>query len=180
MNIRLAWAGSHVIVVRTLLMLLGLIAFALMSASSTHAADEVVHFDNPDHLEMYQALLKEYRCLKCQNQNLWDSNASLAGDLRREIRTQIVAGKDQNDIDEYLVARYGEFVLYRPRFGTKTAILWIGPFVLLLIGLTSLVMMVRGKSRAMRENQGNRILPAGASDAQAADKLARARDLLKD
>ena len=167
-------------VVRRMTLVLGIIGLGLVFAPSAQAADEVVHFDNPDHMVMYQTLLKEYRCLKCQNQNLWDSNASLAGDLRREIRGQIVAGKDQNDIEEYLVARYGEFVLYRPRFTAKTALLWIGPFALLLIGLTSLVMMVRNKARATRENLGNRVIPAGLSDEDSEDKLARARNLLKD
>lgn len=144
-----------------------------------YAADEVVNFDNPAHKQMYQTLLKAYRCLKCQNQNLWDSNASLAGDLRREIRGQIVAGKSKEDIDSYLVARYGEFVLYRPRFTTKTAVLWIGPFVLLLIGLSSLVIMVRSRSRASLENDGQRVNTKG-SDRASDDKLAKARDLLKD
>lgn len=165
---------------RTLMLLLSIIVCTFALAPQTRAADEVVHFDNPDHRTLYQALLKEYRCLKCQNQNLWDSNASLAGDLRREIRLQIIAGKEQNEIDEYLVARYGEFVLYRPRFGTKTALLWIGPFVLLLIGLTSLVLMVRGKTQAIRENDGKRIVPPVASDLHTEDKLAKARELLKD
>ena len=165
---------------RIAIVLLGITALGLAYVPPVKAADEVVHFDNPDHRVMYQALLKEYRCLKCQNQNLWDSNASLAGDLRREIREQILAGKNQNDIDEYLVARYGEFVLYRPRFNSTTALLWIGPFVLLLIGLMSLVVMVRNKARATRENQGNRVLPAGESNLHAEGKLARARDLLKD
>lgn len=171
---------ARLVDLRTVMVLLIIMVCTLASAPQTRAADEVVHFDNPDHKVLYQALLKEYRCLKCQNQNLWDSNASLAGDLRREIREQIIAGKEQNEIDQYLVARYGEFVLYRPRFGTKTAILWIGPFVLLLIGLTSLVMMVRGKTRAMRENDGKRIVPPVASDLHSEDKLAKARDLLRD
>jgi len=165
---------------RTLMLLLSIIMGNLALAPQTRAADEVVHFDNPDHRALYQALLREYRCLKCQNQNLWDSNASLAGDLRREIREQIIAGKEQNEIDEYLVARYGEFVLYRPRFSTKTALLWIGPFVLLLIGLASLVIMVRGKTQAIRENDGKRVVPPVASELHSADKLAKARDLLKD
>lgn len=155
------------------------LGMCLFGTSITQAADEIVQFDNPAHKVMYQALLKEYRCLKCQNQNLWDSNASLAGDLRREIRVQILAGKEKADIDEYLVARYGEFVLYRPRFSAKTAILWLGPFALLLIGLASLVLMVR--SRAKAAGEGNvRVLPVDAGERFSDDKLAKARDLLKD
>jgi len=142
------------------------------------AADEVVTFEDPAHKQLYQGLLKEYRCLKCQNQNLWDSNASLAGDLRREIREQILAGKSKADIDEFLVSRYGEFVLYRPRFTAKTAILWIGPFVLLLVGLTSVFFMVRGKSKGAADDQAEKRV--AAMQLHSEDKLAKARDLLKD
>jgi len=147
--------------------------------TQTRAADEVVHFDNPDHKSMYQDLLKHYRCLKCQNQNLWDSNASLAGDLRREIREQILAGKNQSDIDTYLVARYGEFVLYKPRFNSTTAVLWIGPFALLFIALVASIMMVRGKS-AKASAMGETLESPVHTELQDAGKLAKARDLLKD
>lgn len=154
-----------------LLVLIGLVT----GSSLSRAADEVVNFDNPEHKQMYQMLLKEYRCLKCQNQNLWDSNASLAGDLRREIRGQILAGNSKSDIDEFLVNRYGEFVLYRPRFSAKTAVLWIAPFVLLLVGLVSLVLMVRGKSSSELRHADENI---SANSGQ--DRLARAKDLLND
>lgn len=119
--------------------LLLLISIACVAQS----AEEIVTFDNPAQGKMYYKLLEEYRCLKCQNQNLAGSKASLAGDLRREIRDQILAGKTKKDIDNYLVARYGEFVLYRPRFSAKTAVLWITPFVLLLVALASLVLMIK-------------------------------------
>ncbi len=141
------------------------------------AADELVAFDDPDQRQMYYALLKEYRCLKCQNQNLADSNASLAGDLRREIRDQILAGKGQSDIDEYLVARYGEFVLYRPRFGGKTAVLWIAPFALLIIALGGMVLMVRHRKQAMGE--GVRIVQAESQE-QLNARLEKAKRLLED
>ncbi|MDB3935189.1 cytochrome c-type biogenesis protein CcmH [Granulosicoccus sp.] len=155
-----------------------LIQLTLVSSTVT-ASDEVVNFDNPAHKQMYQAVLKAYRCLKCQNQNLWDSNASLAGDLRREIRAQIIDGKSREDIDEYLVARYGEFVLYKPRFSAKTAILWIGPFVLLFIGLATLFLMVRGKKNGRDESaEGGHIAPPPES--YSSDKLAKAQALLKD
>jgi len=162
------------------LTLVGTAVFSLTVLKTVQAADEVVVFDNPAHKEMYQGLLKEYRCLKCQNQNLWDSNASLAGDLRREIREQIVAGNSKAEIDQFLVARYGEFVLYRPRFTAKTAILWIGPFVLLLIGLASLVLMARNKSRLAEQGEAPGKRADVATELHSADKLAKARDLLKD
>ena len=163
---------------RTLAILALLINLTLVSSSVT-ASDEVVSFDNPAHKQMYQAVLKAYRCLKCQNQNLWDSNASLAGDLRREIRAQIIDGKSREDIDQYLVARYGEFVLYKPRFSAKTAILWIGPFVLLFIGLATLFFMVRGKNKNPGESveDGHTAPPP---ESYSIDKLAKAQALLKD
>ncbi len=154
------------------------VGLCVSGTSVTLAADEIVNFDNPAHKVMYEALLKEYRCLKCQNQNLWDSNASLAGDLRREIRGQILDGKVKTDIDEYLVARYGEFVLYRPRFNSKTAILWIGPFALLFIGLASLVLMVRSRKKAAGVDN-LRVVPVDAAERFSEDKLAKARELLK-
>ena len=162
-------------VVATLAILINL---TLVSSSVT-ASDEVVSFDNPAHKQMYQAVLKAYRCLKCQNQNLWDSNASLAGDLRREIRVQIIDGKSRDDIDQYLVDRYGEFVLYKPRFSAKTAILWIGPFVLLFVGLATLFFMVRGKNTSLDEAaEGGHIAPP--PEQYSTDKLAKAQALLKD
>jgi len=100
-----------------------------------YAADSLVEFDNPEHALRYQELLKEYRCLKCQNQNLADSNADLAQDLRREIYLQVVSEQPKAAIDNYLVSRYGDFVLYRPRFNASTVLLWLGPFVLLAICL---------------------------------------------
>ena len=84
-----------------------LMVVLLPLSGSALAAEPIVQFDKPEDAQLYQSLLREYRCLKCQNQNLADSNASLAGDLRREIREQILAGKNQRDIDEYLVSRYG-------------------------------------------------------------------------
>jgi cytochrome c-type biogenesis protein CcmH len=124
-------------------------------------------------------LLKEYRCLKCQNQNLADSNASLAGDLRREIREQILAGKSRDDIDGYLVARYGEFVLYRPRFNMKTAILWLGPFLLLLVGLASVYAMSRRRALT-REQRLASATGTAAGNEELAARLEKARRLLND
>ena len=150
----------------------------LISSVTVHSAEVLTTFDTPEQSALYQRLLKEYRCLKCQNQNLSDSNAGLAGDLRREIRDQIQAGKEKKDIDEYLVARYGEFVLYRPRFSAKTAVLWIAPFVFLVVAITSLVFLTRKRSLRNRQD-------AGASsvydtDQTLQERLEKARELLKD
>ena len=86
-------------------------------------------------LEKRVALLAhELRCLVCQNQTLADSNAPLAVDLRNQIREQLKAGKSERDVLDFMVARYGDFVLYRPPFKASTAALWLGPFVLLVLG----------------------------------------------
>jgi cytochrome c-type biogenesis protein CcmH len=80
------------------------------------------------------ALAHELRCLVCQNQTLADSNAPLAVDLRNQIREQLKAGRTERDVLDFMVARYGDFVLYRPPFKASTVALWLGPFVLLAIG----------------------------------------------
>jgi cytochrome c-type biogenesis protein CcmH len=80
------------------------------------------------------ALGAELRCLVCQNQSIEESNAELTVDLRRQIREQIAQGKTDREIVDYMVARYGDFVLYRPPFKATTALLWLGPFLLLLTG----------------------------------------------
>ncbi len=79
-------------------------------------------------------LAQELRCLVCQNQTLADSNAPLAVDLRNQIREQLQGGASERDVIDYMVARYGDFVLYRPPLKATTLALWIGPFVLLLLG----------------------------------------------
>jgi len=91
------------------------------------------------------------RCLVCQNQTLADSGASLAEDLRREVREQVAAGKSDEQIKQYLVARYGDFVLYDPPFKASTALLWAGPFLLLALGVGVLVAVVRRRRRAPEE-----------------------------
>src|SRR5512138_1119680 len=91
-------------------------------------------------------LAHELRCLVCQNQTLADSNAPLAQDLRNQIREQLKAGKSERDVIDFMVARYGDFVLYRPPFKATTVALWSGPFVLLALGAWLLVRRVRKKA----------------------------------
>ena len=81
------------------------------------------------------ALAEELRCLVCQNQTLAESNAPLAVDLRDQIREQLARGASEGEVREFMVARYGDFVLYKPPFKASTAALWLGPFVLLALGL---------------------------------------------
>jgi cytochrome c-type biogenesis protein CcmH len=81
------------------------------------------------------ALAHELRCLVCQNQTLADSNAPLAVDLRNQIREQLAAGKSEQDVLDFMVARYGDFVLYRPPLNAATVMLWLGPFAFLALGV---------------------------------------------
>lgn len=98
------------------------------------AIDTGQAFDDPELQARYEKIIAEVRCLKCQNQSIKDSNVFLAADLRREIRNLIAEGKTDAEIAEFLVARYGEFALYRPRASGKTLFLWIAPGVFLLGG----------------------------------------------
>ena len=91
-------------------------------------------------------LAHELRCLVCQNQTIADSNAPLAQDLRNQIREQLKAGKTERDVIDFMVARYGDFVLYRPPFKATTVALWTGPFVLLALGAWLLVRRVRKRA----------------------------------
>ena len=91
-------------------------------------------------------LAHELRCLVCQNQTIADSNAPLAQDLRNQIREQLQDGKSEREVIDFMVARYGDFVLYRPPFKATTVTLWAGPFVLLALGAWLVVRRVRKKA----------------------------------
>jgi cytochrome c-type biogenesis protein CcmH len=93
----------------------------------------------------FQALSKELRCPKCQNQNLADSNSPIAADLRRELYELLQQGKADSEIVNFMVERYGEFVLYRPRVSQLTYVLWFGPVVLILLGIIVVIVVVRRK-----------------------------------
>jgi cytochrome c-type biogenesis protein CcmH len=112
-------------------------------ASAAVAIDTDKAFDDPELQARYEHIIEEVRCLKCQNQSIKDSNAFLAGDLRREIRRMLTEGKTDDEIYDFLVARYGEFALYRPRMSGKTLVLWIAPIALLLAGGFVLVNILR-------------------------------------
>lgn len=102
--------------------------------------------DDPAVESRLKALSTELRCLVCQNQTLADSSAPLAEDLRREIRELIAKGMTDKEITDYLVARYGDFVRYRPPVNSQTALLWVGPTILLLAGLGGLWWALRRRN----------------------------------
>ena len=119
----------------------GTMLFLFVSAAVAIDTDKA--FDDPELQARYEHIIEEVRCLKCQNQSIKDSNAFLAGDLRREIRRMLSEGKTDEEIYDFLVARYGEFALYRPRMSGKTLVLWIAPILLLLAGGFVLVNILR-------------------------------------
>lgn len=108
----------------------------LWFATSLQAAVEIREFTTPQHEERYHALLDELRCLVCQNQNLADSNAGLAKDLRDKTYEMIQSDRTDSEIVGYMVQRYGDFVLYRPPLKSSTLVLWYGPLLILLIAIT--------------------------------------------
>jgi len=114
----------------------------IISVAILNAAVEVKQFENQEQEQRYKKLIDELRCLVCQNQNLADSNAPLAQDLRKKVYEMISAGKNDQSILDFMVTRYGDFVLYRPPFNATTYLLWIGPFIILIIGLFVLLRFI--------------------------------------
>ena len=140
------------------------IALAFALAAAIAAAADAVDLAFEARIKSLESGL---RCLVCQNQTLADSNAALADDLRREVRALAVAGKSDDEIKSYLVARYGDFVLYKPPLQANTALLWLLPFVLLTGGaLLWWLLLRRRQSRSV------------AVDADVAAAQARGRRLL--
>jgi len=115
----------------------------MLAMTASAGATDDNRFDDPGELARYKVLLYELRCLQCQNQNILDSNAPLAHDLRREVRRLILEGNSDQQVLDFLVARYGDFVLYRPPWKAKTVLLWTGPFLLGVGGLTILLLQLR-------------------------------------
>jgi cytochrome c-type biogenesis protein CcmH len=107
---------------------------------------EAYHFDDPAKEARYKNLIEELRCLVCQNQNLADSNAELAQDMRRLTYEMVQQGNSEEDIVTFMVQRYGDFVMYRPPFRRSTALLWVGPFIILGVGLLILVIFIRRRN----------------------------------
>ena len=124
--------------------------------------------DDPVVEQRLAKLSQELRCLQCQNQTLADSPASIAADLRREIRTQIQAGKSDAEIVTFLTQRYGDFILYRPRVTPTTYLLWFGPFLLLVGGLLVLFRYIKQRRDAIPEQQ-----PLTAEERRRAEEMLR-------
>ena len=142
------------------------VAFLLIAllCGSALARVEVHTFDTPDQEATYNKLIDELRCLVCQNQNLADSNAELAVDLRRKTYEMVKQNKSRSEIADYMVDRYGEFVLYRPPLNSNTLLLWVGPFIILVIGVTLML-------RTIRRRRAEQSVDVDAANVRAAASL---------
>ncbi len=138
-----------------------LVLLSLVSLSS-QAAIDAYQFDDPEKEALYKKLVKELRCTVCQNQDIGDSNAGLAQDLRRKTYEMVSAGKDEDFVLDYMAQRYGDFVLYRPRLQSNTLLLWIGPFIILIVAVFLLLKFIR---RSEDE------IPLSETDREAAEQL---------
>lgn len=121
---------------------------ALGLLASAHAAIDTFEFANDAERQRYRSLIEELRCPKCQNQNIADSDAPIATDLRNEIFRMLEEGKSNEEIIDFLVSRYGDFVLYKPPLTSRTLLLWYGPAGMLLLGFGVLgVILIRRRSQ---------------------------------
>ena len=123
------------------------LALLLGAAMPALAIDYEKAFDDPAMQARYEHINRELRCLVCQNQTIADSNATLAQDLRREVREMLVAGKSDDEIRTFMIERYGDFVLYRPRMTAQNFLLWAAPVLLLLAGGVAVGVVVRRRSQ---------------------------------
>ncbi|TBU98263.1 cytochrome c-type biogenesis protein [Stutzerimonas kirkiae] len=140
-----------------------LIAVLLLGASlaaTAQAAIDAYEFRDEAERARYRTLVEELRCPKCQNQNIADSNAPIAMDLRQEIFRMLEEGKSNEQIVDFLVARYGDFVLYRPPLNDKTLLLWYGPGALLLAGFAVLAVILVRRRRTVADAPGNALSEA--------------------
>jgi cytochrome c-type biogenesis protein CcmH len=144
----------------------GLFVLAALFALPAAAVIETYEFSSED-LEQRYELSGELRCPKCQNQNIADSNAPIAKDLRQQLYQQLEAGASDREILDYMVARYGEFVRYRPSFTGATAVLWLAPALLLLAGGAVVLATLRGRRKPGVSGDGADLSPEESERLQA-------------
>ena len=147
-----------------------LLAATIFGAAVAHAQTvfEPRGFSTPEHEQRYHTLIDELRCLVCQNQTIAESNADLASDLRREVYRMVEDDRSAEEIAGFMVARYGDFVLYRPPLRERTVLLWAGPFLLAAIGLAMLGVQLRRRRRTA--------VPLGAGERERLKRILDADD----
>jgi len=152
---------------------LGMIVLTLALIGPAAAVNPNEVLDDPVLQARARSLSLEFRCLVCQNQSIDDSNAELARDLRLLVRERLVAGDSDQDVIDYVVSRYGEFVLLKPRFSMQTWLLWGAPVLIFLIGATVMVVNGRGRSKTTAAAGGD-----GLTDVEQVElaKLLKDRD----
>ncbi len=135
--------------------LISLACLLVLFSNTSNARIEGRQFDDASQEALYGTLIQELRCVVCQNQNLSDSNAELAQDLREKTYNMVVSGKTSDEIKDYMVARYGEFVLYRPPLNIQTIVLWVGPFIILLCGVWIAVINIRKRNQLVSDDESD-------------------------
>jgi cytochrome c-type biogenesis protein CcmH len=132
--------------------LLRLLCSALLLSGAARALDTTV-LPDPKLQARYLALTHELRCMQCQNESIADSPVDLAADLRDRVREQLLAGKSDDEIRDWMAARYGDFILFRPRYSWRNAWLWGAPAVLLLAGAWACLRVVRARTQLLSEDR---------------------------
>jgi cytochrome c-type biogenesis protein CcmH len=132
--------------------------YLLCQSLSAQAVIETYQFDNEVLRARYNQFINELRCPKCQNQNLAGSNSPISEDLRRELHRLLEEGRSDQQIVDYMVERYGDFILYRPRFNPETALLWMAPGIFLLLGCGVLVMVFKRQKQSVLTDAENQLL----------------------
>lgn len=120
---------------------------ALLFTQLALAIDTAPAFEDPQQQARYDRVIRELRCLQCRSETIADSNATLASDLRRQVREMMTAGKTDQEIFQHMVDRYGDYVLYKPPFVGRTLVLWGAPFLLLIGGIVIVGFVIARKSR---------------------------------
>lgn len=147
---------------RAVVQMLLFVILAMMADTAAWAVDSAPPIEDAEDAALYERLIHEVRCLVCQNQTIGDSTAPLAADLRNEIRRLILEGKSEAEVEQFLLDRYGDFALYRPRFQKNTALLWLTPVLLVLAGIVVLVRILQRRARMPIEDETD--VPIGESD----------------
>ena len=140
-------AGKHKVFSLQLFVSASIIFLFMILSQPVQAKIELLEFSNDQMRDDYHSLMAELRCLVCQNQNLADSNAELAQDLRKQVYEMLDKGSSRQDVVDFMVTRYGDFVMYRPPVKSTTLLLWFGPAVLFFIALSIVLVFYRKQKK---------------------------------